>query len=94
MKVPERFELYGTTFKVRDRAPSHFSTRNTYGHYIYEDGVIEINSQIPDRIRLQTFFHEFFHCALEELGFHNESAREDMVDGLAQLTVQMLRTAR
>ncbi len=94
MKIPRQFELFGQTIKVQEKPPQYFRLGGQYGEYCHEDGIIRINSGCPERLKLHTFWHEYFHAALEELGYHNESAKEDMVDGLAGLTVQMLKTAQ
>lgn len=55
---------------------------------------ITIDPDAPADMRYQSFLHEFFHAALEALGRNDLSEDEKLVDALAGLTHQMLKTAK
>jgi Zn-dependent peptidase ImmA (M78 family) len=94
MRVPKQFELFADTIRVVRRSPDHFHSNCTYGDWDHDNAVIAINRNTPRRHELPTFLHEFFHAAFDALGYSAQSADERLVEGLAQLTAQMMKTAK
>ena len=92
MKIPKRFEMFGSTINVVRRKDLLGSC--TAGLWESDSQRISIATGLtPDQAQ-HAFVHEFFHAALEACGEHKLSADEKFVDTLAGLTVQMLKSAR
>ena len=93
MKPIKSFELFGLTITVR-RVGADELPHNTVG--FYDPGAEEIlilKTQTSDA-QLQTFLHEFYHAAFQGLGRNDLNDDEVIVDTLASLTHQMLKTAK
>lgn len=56
--------------------------------------VIDPNTQYTKPRREQTFYHELFHAMLDELGYHELSKDEKLVDGLGALLYEYLKTRK
>ena len=94
VKVPKSFDLFGNTIRVRKATPESLEVNCTYGQWLPGELEIYIRNDLKPDNALQTFWHEFFHAALEAAGKSRESADEQFVETLAGLTLQMLKTAK
>lgn len=92
--VPEAFEMYGSTIKVKRVPDSGMQSNTEYANWNALDQTIEIRYGItPDQAR-HSFLHEWFHAAFEAAGYPKLSTDEVLVDTMAGLLAQMLKTAK
>lgn len=93
-RVPESFEIYGSTIRVKRVPDSGMQSNTEYAHWISIDQMIEIRYGITDDQARHSFLHEWFHAAFEAAGYGKLSSDEVLVDTMAGLLAQMLKTAK
>ncbi len=87
MKVPETFDLAGTTWRVVDS-----EGLAEYGHCDLESATIRLRKGLPRQIRESTFCHELIHAIKFSAGETGHDERE--VDALGNLLHQFMVTAK
>jgi hypothetical protein len=90
VKIPRSFQLYGRTIKVETRAIDG----EACAQWEASRDMITIDPNYPPDIRQQAFYHEFLHAAFDSLGRDDLSQDEKVVDGLAGMIHQMLKSAK
>ena len=93
-RVPESFEIYGSTIKVRRVPDSGLQSNYEYAHWDSHAQEIEIRYGLTADADRHSFLHEWFHAAFEASGYPKLSTDEVLVDTMAGLLAQMLKTAR
>ena len=93
--IPKRFELLGRTIKVNKTKKSKFvDAAETYGHWNSTKCEIFIAEGLTEQQEEQTFYHEFMHAALDSLGYNELSSNEQLVDQMASLIQQMMKSKK
>lgn len=93
MKVPRRFELQGRTIRVEESHEETFCD-SAYAKWKRDEGLIVVDPDVHRDLKLHSFLHEFTHAAFEACGRYDLSQDEKLVDWMAGLIQQMLKTAR
>jgi len=98
MKIPTEFELMGETIRVK-LVNELLQESDALGQACYRTGEIKIldNSptyKITEEQQMQTFLHELVHWILYKLRKDDMRKDEDFVDMFADLTMQILKTAK
>lgn len=91
MKIPRSFELQGRTIRV---VQANTLVAEAWGQWEASKDRITIDPAAPRDLKFQTFLHEFCHAAFEALGRDDLSSDEKLVDGMAGLLHQMLKTSK
>lgn len=68
-------EVLGKKIKVVQR---DMTEENVCGHYVYSDGLIEINNKIPKETQEVTLVHELIHAVFYRAGIHNAKVSHDI----------------
>lgn len=92
-RIPKQFQQYGSTVRVMRKGTEHFHSNCVYGDYDYDHMILCLRDDIPKEVEMQTFWHEFLHCAFNAAGYTRECADERMVDTIAGLIAQMIKSA-
>jgi hypothetical protein len=91
--IPTKFQVMGCTVEVQIRSAEEWG---------YEDGVVGIYDPMRHKIQLlqadlqmmeHAYFHELVHCVLHTLGREKLSSDEQLVDTVAGLLHQAMKTA-
>lgn len=90
MKIPRSFELQGRTIRV---IPKEIAG-DAVGLWDARRDEITLLPGLPKDLSYASFLHEFCHAAFDALGRPDLSEDEKLVDGLAGLVHQMLKTGR
>lgn len=93
MKIPISFELQGRTIRVIRSEDVPFKN-DAWACWDADSDRITLDPTAPKDMRAHSFLHEFLHAALEACGRDDLSSDEKLVDALAGLTHQMLKTSK
>ncbi len=98
MKIPESFELMGTTIKV-EYSEKLLHKDTSVGMAVYRDNLIYLQSPskaapIPKSDIEQTFIHEKVHWILNMMGEHDLRTNEKFVDLFAHLLHQSIKSEK
>ena len=93
--IPKSFELLGRTIKVSKTKKGRFiDSAETFGHWDSNKFEIFIQDGLTEQQEEQTFYHEFFHAAFDSLGYTDLSANEQLVDQMASLMQQLMKSKK
>jgi Zn-dependent peptidase ImmA (M78 family) len=94
--IPASFELGGHEISVT-RSDTLIEDAEAYGICIPTQQKIIIqnpNNAVNKQFLLQTFWHEFVHMAMHQMGEHELCSNERFVDGLGHMLHQFHKTKR
>jgi len=85
----------GRTVRVNKTKKNKFvDGSDTYGHWNPFKFEIYIADGLTSQQEDQTFYHEFVHAAFDVLGYADLSSNEQLVDQMASLIQQMIKTSK
>ena len=88
MTIPKKFECMGFTVTVTlEKVDSGLD-----GHFTGNKQKISISPENSVQVQEQTFWHEYIHCALTNLGYEDLNDNEQFVDQMAQCLYQLQKT--
>lgn len=90
MAIPKSFECMGFTVTVEVKDID----KENNGHFHGQTQLIEIDKTASKQMREQTFWHEFMHCALTNLGYEELNSNEQFVDQMGQCLYQLQKTRK
>ena len=98
MKIPKKFELMGETITV-NFVNELLQKDDTLGQASYRTGEIRILASSPAYIvtkekQMQIFLHELMHWIFHKLKKNDLREDEDLVDMVADLLMQTLKTMK
>ena len=98
MKIPKTFELMGQTINVRF-VSELLQESDALGQACYRTGEIRILESSPAYVvtreqQMQTFLHELMHWVFYKLNKDELRKDEDLVDMVADLLMQTLKTMK
>ena len=87
--IPKSFECMGLTFSV-----SLEDMEDNFGKYHSLTQRLRIAKNHSKQVQEQTFWHEFMHCALDQLGYADLNDNEQFVDQMAHCLYQLEKTRK
>jgi len=84
--IPESFELFGVTVRVR-RVPANCLSDEGCGDYEKDKGLIRINEELQDDQQEQTFYHELLHALTDSLSIKMKHKDIDRIGNLLHQAV-------
>ena len=90
MKIPKKFTLGGTTWKVPEH-PALVNTVNALGVSSNITATIQMLSGLNPDVKEQTYCHELVHAILFSMGKPGNEHDEIFVDGFATFLHQYLK---
>lgn len=90
MKIPRSFQLGGIVWKVEQTTP----LMGAMGASFLGQALVQIDKDLPQQVKQQTFYHELVHTILYAMGKINEPHDEVFVDGFASFLHQFMQTAK
>lgn len=98
--IPTSFQLGGITYTVvqTDARPEGIKDTCT-GHVIYSKGLVEVFNnhtgyKCTDEYKELSFYHELLHAIFTAMGKYDLSDDEELVEGMANLLHQFIKTAK
>lgn len=95
LRIPKSFKIFGQTIRVRfDK--DLIENEEIYGLSCFETNEITLQTPGSNLTQTQvevTFLHEMIHMILSNASFDKESKNERLVDTLANLIHQVMKTS-
>ena len=92
MKIPATFKLMGMDYTVRE-LPQDLR-EELHGLHNPADSTIYLDPTLRSQMQHATFYHEWFHAALEAAGREDLSENEGFVDTMGHLLYQFVKTKK
>jgi len=86
--IPASFELFGVTVRVL-RVPAN-CIQGESGEADVDQGLIRINSELPEDQQEQTFYHELFHVLTDSLSIKMKHKDIDRMGNLMHQAVSTM----
>lgn len=92
MKLPQQFQIFGQTVKVKSM---DLTLEECYGRWVHRANEIHLTTEkTEDGFKQTTWRHEVIHCWLDWLGYQELSKDEKLVDNLASVWMQFDQTVK
>lgn len=90
MKLISKISILGRLIDIfrADRMPRGYE--NAYGLYFIDERKIVIRDKMKKELRLEIFYHELFHAALDRAGINQTGTPNDMHEILCELFRNMI----
>ncbi|MFA5937663.1 MAG: hypothetical protein WC822_07355 [Candidatus Paceibacterota bacterium] len=90
MKIPEKLDIGGVTYRFRTDEQAFLNRQNLNGQTRFEELDICLSTTIHPEKRMHTFWHETLH-AIDEEYCGSKAMTEDATDAIASGLLQVLK---
>ena len=90
--IPKTFKIFSDKYTVKHY--KKIDKEDSMGEHDYMKKTIKIKRDMPLEEKERTYYHELFHCLLEQLGYGDLSDNETFVDNMSSALYQVLKTSK
>jgi len=90
--IPKTFTIFTDKYTVKEY--KKVDNEDSMGEHDYMKKTIKIKKDMPLEQKERVYYHELFHCMLEQLGYDKLSSDEKFVDQMGSVLYQVLKTSK
>ncbi len=92
IKIGKSFQLFGTTYQVRQPNKVIVKGESVLGYCDTDDGIIEIRRNLKKELKEVVYLHEVTHAILGSLEYHKLNNDELFIERFSKALHQILKT--
>ena len=94
MLIPKSFQLFGTTYQVKQLPKVIYNGESVLGKYVPDTYTIEIRKNLKKQMKQEVYLHELMHAILLTLQYKKLGWDETFIERTSKALHQAITTSK